>query len=396
MATTMAMTMATGGGGVVRRAGARAAQRVRLARRPESCSRSNGAARRRSSGVDCRISDLVCRAEELRWVGETTTAKEAVVVQEKEEEELRWVGETTTAKEAVVAQEEPAVDVSLGPDSRVLVTGAGGRTGQLVLKKLAEQGISTRGLFRTEKSKKKIAKMLGADARVDLVVGDVSSAEDVKAAMEGCTHVVLLSSAKPQIKKRSLVRILVKKLFRMDPGRPSFRWIENGSPEVVDYLGGKAQIDAAVAAGVKQFVYVGSMGGTQSDNFLNTIGDGNILLWKRKAEVYLAGSGMKYTIVHPGGLLNKEGGERKLVIDVDDKILETKERSVPREDVASVVVGCLGLDEAVDTAFDLASKDPEGGSTEPLDVPSLLKTLDGKSCDYALNSEDVENLVLSQ
>jgi len=165
---------------------------------------------------------------------------------------------------------------------------------------------------------------------------------------------------------------------------------------VVDYLGGKAQIDAAVAAGVKQFVYVGSMGGTQSDNFLNTIGDGNILLWKRKAEVYLAGSGMKYTIVHPGGLLNKEGGERKLVIDVDDKILETKERSVPREDVASVVVGCLGLDEAVDTAFDLASKDPEGGSTEPLDVPSLLKTLDGKSCDYALNSEDVENLVLSQ
>lgn len=52
-------------------------------------------------------------------------------------------------------------------------------------------------------------------------------------------------------------------------------------------MGAKALIDAAKTAGVKHFVYVGSMGGTQPDNFLNTIGKqddgtgGDILLWKR-------------------------------------------------------------------------------------------------------------------
>jgi uncharacterized protein YbjT (DUF2867 family) len=43
------------------------------------------------------------------------------------------------------------------------------------------------------------------------------------------------------------------------------------------------------------------MGGTQPDNFLNTMGNGNILLWKRKAEEHLIASGIDYTIIHPGG-----------------------------------------------------------------------------------------------
>lgn len=57
----------------------------------------------------------------------------------------------------------------------------------------------------------------------------------------------------------------------------------------MDWIGAKALIDAAKAAGVKHLVYVGSMGGTQPDNFLNSIGKqedgtgGDILLWKRLA-----------------------------------------------------------------------------------------------------------------
>jgi hypothetical protein len=65
------------------------------------------------------------------------------------------------------------------------------------------------------------------------------------------------------------------------------------------------------------------MGGTQPDNFLNTIGklpkeenSGNILLWKRKAEEYLISSGLKYTIVHPGGLLDKKGGEKEVLLGI--------------------------------------------------------------------------------
>ena len=70
------------------------------------------------------------------------------------------------------------------------------------------------------------------------------------------------------------------------------------------------------------------MGGTQLDNFLNTMGGGgkigeaNILLWKRKAEMYLVASGVDYTVVHPGGLLNKDGGKRELLVGMDDELLK--------------------------------------------------------------------------
>lgn len=81
---------------------------------------------------------------------------------------------------------------------------------------------------------------------------------------------------------------------------------------------------SSVFLGVKRVVVVGSMGGTQPDNFLNTLGNGNILAWKRRAEQYLVESGVPYTIVHPGGLLDDKGGERELVLGVDDKLLERK------------------------------------------------------------------------
>lgn len=71
----------------------------------------------------------------------------------------------------------------------------------------------------------------------------------------------------------------------------------------MDWEGQKRQFDAAQVAGVKQVVVISSMGGTQPDNTLNKIGDGNILVWKRKAEQYLVASGLTYTIIHPGGAL---------------------------------------------------------------------------------------------
>ena len=69
------------------------------------------------------------------------------------------------------------------------------------------------------------------------------------------------------------------------------------------------------------------MGGTQPDNFLNSIGkvanddkSGNILVWKRMAEKYLIKSGMDYTIIHPGGLTDEEGGKREIVLGKDDVV----------------------------------------------------------------------------
>ncbi len=75
----------------------------------------------------------------------------------------------------------------------------------------------------------------------------------------------------------------------------------------IDWLGQKAQIDAAKEAGVKKVVLISSMGGTDENHPLNKLGNGNILIWKRKAEEYLINSGgMNYTIIHPGGLIDEE------------------------------------------------------------------------------------------
>ena len=68
-------------------------------------------------------------------------------------------------------------------------------------------------------------------------------------------------------------KILFKKVIlrKKEPGRPTFTF-PNGIPEIVDYQGARNQIDFAVKNNVKQFVFVSSMGGTQPDNFLNSIG----------------------------------------------------------------------------------------------------------------------------
>lgn len=43
--------------------------------------------------------------------------------------------------------------------------------------------------------------------------------------------------------------------------RPSFNWKAGQTPQAVDWVGQKLQIDAAKAAGVKRVVLIGSMGG---------------------------------------------------------------------------------------------------------------------------------------
>ena len=110
---------------------------------------------------------------------------------------------------------------------------------------------------------------------------------------------------------------------------------------------------------------------------------GNILQWKRKAELYLIDSGRPYTIVHPGGLINEPGGERELVLGVDDSQAGTESRTVPREDVAEVMVQALLNDGYRGRSFDLRAK-PVGDGAATTDFAALLDGLGGRNCDYSL------------
>jgi uncharacterized protein YbjT (DUF2867 family) len=136
------------------------------------------------------------------------------------------------------------------------------------------------------------------------------------------------------------------------------------------------------------------MGGTDTNHMLNVMGrktnpdgsvsGGNIVKWKRKAEVYLIESGKPYTIVHPGGLTNDPGGERELVVGVDDEKTGTDSRTVPRDDVAEVMLQAVRHSAAYENrSFDLRAK-PVGEGTPTADYETLLESLQGRDCDYKL------------
>ena len=246
------------------------------------------------------------------------------------------------------------VGVAMG-QRRVLVSGATGRTGRLVLEKLRRRPgeFDAIGFAR---SRSKAVEQFGSVEGI--ILGDVRDRSALDGALQGCQSLVILTSAIP------------RPVPPAEPGAPpAFGFEPGGTPEEVDHRGQCNQIDAARAAGVEHVVLVGSMGGTRPDYHLNRMGDGNILIWKRRAEAHLIASGLAYTIIRPGGLLDHAGGRRELLVGREDTFLsETPDgipASVPRADVAEVVVQALLLPEARNRAFDLISRpqDPRGEVT---------------------------------
>ena len=163
-----------------------------------------------------------------------------------------------------------SICLTLSNAVKVCVTGAAGRTGSFVFQKLLSiKDVQAIGLVRTQKSASKLIN-LGA-TNDNIALGDITNEKELEAIFKGVDKVILCTSAVPKIKILSLIKTILFKLVGQQ-ARPEFYFPPNGDPYYVDWLGAKNQIDAAKKAGVKQFVFLSSMGGTQPENFLNTIG----------------------------------------------------------------------------------------------------------------------------
>lgn len=273
---------------------------------------------------------------------------------------------------------------------KVVVTGAGGQTGQALFRKLLAlpEEFQPLGLVRSEESKQKLVKSGVPDFNV--IVADVTNPDAIKAAVQvaggdNLYAFCICTSAKPAPTEE----------INPDTGRPVFAF-PHGDPEAVDWIGQKNQIDACPPG--THVVLCSTMGGTNPDHPLNNLGKkvnpdgtvsgGMIVQWKRKTEVYLMEQAPKltYTIVHPGGLTNEPGGERELVAGVDDNMDGTESRTVPREDVAQVMLESLRFPEVyAGRSFDLRAKE-KGDGTATRNFSSLLDRLEGKNCDYSLGA----------
>lgn len=280
---------------------------------------------------------------------------------------------------------------------RVLVTGAGGQTGQHIFRKLlTKPGWAPIGTVRSEGSRQALLEGtagIGASSpdgahtipSESVAICDISNDDTTGLGklLKDCSALFIVTSAKPAPTGE----------IDEETKRPKFGF-PNGQPEVVDFEGQRKLIDAAKANNKNMHVVLcSSMGGTNPNNPLNNLGKetnkdgdcsgGDILKWKRKAEVYLMESGLPYTIVHPGGLLNEPGNERELCFGVDDAIAGTSNNSVPREDVANVMIAALENDNYRGRSFDLVSK-PVGEGVVTDDYEKLLLSLGEKNCDYSL------------
>jgi len=205
---------------------------------------------------------------------------------------------------------------------KVLVAGATGQTGRLIVSELLADGYEVRALVRDEA---KARQLLGD--KIEFVEGDIKDPATLPAAFAGTDAVISAVGARGA----------------KGPDRP----------EAIDYQGVKNLVDAAVANRSRQFVLVSSRSVTQPDNPLNKM-FGNVLIWKLKGEDTLRASSVPYTVVRPGGLVNGAGGEQDIVFEQGDGVSE--QSTITRADVARICVEALKYPEARNRTFEVGAR----------------------------------------
>ncbi|WP_392532728.1 SDR family oxidoreductase [Nostoc sp. C117] len=233
-------------------------------------------------------------------------------------------------------------------ENLVLVAGATGGVGQLVVGKLLEKGFRVRVLTRNAKKAEEMF-----NQRVEIAVGDIRKPATLPAATQNVTHIICCTGT---------------------TAFPSTRWEFDQPPNLIEWgvtflnpqssqakaKNSPAKIDAqgvtnlvaAAPGNLQRFVFVSSCGILRKNQFpfsiLNAFG---VLDAKEKGEESIINSGLPYSIIRPGRLIDgpytsydlntllkaKTGGKYGVVLGTGDKL----SGDASRIDVANVCVECL-------------------------------------------------------
>lgn len=215
-------------------------------------------------------------------------------------------------------------------EEMVLVAGATGGTGQLIVKALLEKGYPVRAFVRNATK----AQILFAD-EVEIVVGDVRDTKQVEQAMQGVKYLFSAIGARTQ-----------------DDADPN-------SGQYVDYLGTRHLVEAARKQDVQQIIVISSAGLSRSV-FKESAKQRPILKWKLRGEQSVKGSQIPYTIIRPGGLSDTAGGK----MGVRATQGNYRRAMIPREDVAKVSVAALKNPAAYGKTFEIVSDDQAAPVTD--------------------------------
>ena len=208
----------------------------------------------------------------------------------------------------------------------ILVAGASGRAGRYVVQHLRADGLRVRAMTR---NRAEAVRRLGAEyAAVDWVECDVRDPAQVAAAMRG-------------------VDLLISVIGANTVG-------DDNSAEFVDYGGVRNLVNAAVREKVQQFVLLTAIGVTDPTHPFNKATKG-ALGWRFKGEEYLRASGLTYTIVRPGGLVNEPAGQKGLRFEQGDTWRPLLRSTLSRDDLALVLIESLRQPAARNVTFELVN-----------------------------------------
>lgn len=202
----------------------------------------------------------------------------------------------------------------------ILVAGATGRTGQIIVEELLNHGFSPHALVRDIPGAKNI---LGEE--VVYHQGDVRDIETLHEPLSAVNSVVSAIGAKIPVGKNC--------------------------PKHVDYEGVANLVRAASQNQVSRFILISSIAVTHPEHPLNCFG--KVLDWKSKGEDVLRQSGMEYAIIRPGGLTDTRGGKNTIHIDQGDRIMGT----ISRADLASIILQVLIFPKPLRVTFEAIETD---------------------------------------
>ncbi|SFI89074.1 SDR family oxidoreductase [Thermoflavimicrobium dichotomicum] len=201
---------------------------------------------------------------------------------------------------------------------KVLVAGANGHTGRLIVELLGKSHHHEAYAMIRDRAQAEKLKQLGAK---ETVLADLE--KDVSHAVKGMDAVIFAAGSGSKTGPDKTI--------------------------TVDQEGAKRLIDVAKKEGIAHFVMLSSYGSGDPYALPNLA---HYLKAKGEADQYLIASGLTYTIIRPG-YLSFEPPTGK--VEIAKHFVSIEGRGIPRADVAQVIVSCLDIENAKNKTFELLS-----------------------------------------
>jgi uncharacterized protein YbjT (DUF2867 family) len=202
------------------------------------------------------------------------------------------------------------------PERPVLVIGATGRTGRLIVGRLLERGVAVRALVRDAAKGREVL-----PPEVPQFVGDVRRSETLTEPLAGAAAVIIATCGSAE---------------------------SGNDAETVDYYGACHLIPQVAAADVDLVVYISTIYATRPEHYQDV--EPTSLGWKARAEEVIRSSRVPYCIVRSGWLTDAGGGEQLAVSQGD-----IAEGRIARSDLAEVCTQVLSLPDASGKTFEVVA-----------------------------------------